>query len=192
VLAVLARVSIGFMPAPGGSRRRRTKVNRRFDKLVEASHTERSTTTYRANERGQAREGNVKIRGARWLAAGAVAGAMTLAAAAPASAMDCFIAGRSARGTQQAGTNSNVWTLITLNDFLVGGGVDQVCADGAVAAVAAAGLPTQFSTRSDKTIGENSKNPNLGNGKGLEHLEDSPISADVLTVAFEYVATNCV
>lgn len=35
-----------------------------------------------------------------------------------------------------------------------------------------AGLPAQFTFRIDKTIGEGSSNPNLANGKGLEHAED--------------------
>jgi hypothetical protein len=41
-------------------------------------------------------------------------------------------------------------------------------------------------------LGENSGNPNLGNGKGLDHLEDSPITAEVLNVAFAYASqANC-
>jgi hypothetical protein len=135
--------------------------------------------------------GNVKIRGHRWLAAGAIAGALTIAAAAPASAMDCFIASRSTQGNTQAGTNSNAWTIVTLSDFLAGS-ASQACINGAVAAVAAAGLPTQFTTKANMVIGETSSNPNLGNGKGLEHLDESPITGAVLgVVTAYYTAHNC-
>lgn len=38
----------------------------------------------------------------------------------------------------------------------------------------AAGLPADgWVIRFDKTIGDGSKNPNLANGKGLDHLVDS-------------------
>ena len=38
----------------------------------------------------------------------------------------------------------------------------------------AAGLPADgWVIRTDKTIGEGSNNPNLANGKGLDHLVDS-------------------
>jgi hypothetical protein len=114
---------------------------------------------------------------------------MTIAAAAPASAMDCFIASRSAQGNQQAGTNSNAWTIVTLNDFLAGS-ASQACINGAVAAVADAGLPTQFTTKANMIIGQNSKNPNLGNGKGLDHLDESPITANVLGVVTAFYGAN--
>ncbi len=35
------------------------------------------------------------------------------------------------------------------------------------------GGPEGFTVRADKTIGEGSSNPNLANGKGLEHIEDA-------------------
>jgi len=35
------------------------------------------------------------------------------------------------------------------------------------------GGPDSFTVRSDKTIGEGSANPNLGNGKGVDHIEDA-------------------
>ena len=49
----------------------------------------------------------------------------------------------------------------------------------------AEGLPAGgWTTRSDKTIGENSKNPNLGNGKGLDHLADS-VGPQVVGIYFQ-------
>ena len=35
------------------------------------------------------------------------------------------------------------------------------------------GGPESFTIRSDKTIGEDSANPNLGDGTGLDHIEDA-------------------
>jgi len=35
------------------------------------------------------------------------------------------------------------------------------------------GGPEGFTVRSDKIIGEDSANPNLGNGKGLDHIEEA-------------------
>ncbi len=37
---------------------------------------------------------------------------------------------------------------------------------------AAAGIPSSFTIRSDKVIGENSSNPNLADGRGLDHAVD--------------------
>lgn len=117
--------------------------------------------------------------------------ALLALATGSASARDCFIANRSATGNQQAGTNSKVWTIVTLSDFLQEDlGFPPACASGAVAAVQAAGLPIQFTTRSDKTIGEGSANPNLANSKGLEHLEESPISGASVGAAFAFAAAN--
>ena len=134
------------------------------------------------------------MRGRGWLAAGAVAGALMIGAS-PAWAMDCFIANRSAQGNLQAGTNSKAWTIFPVYGFFVssppdGLGLSPSCATGAVAAVAAAGLPTSFTVRSNTIIGENSSNPNLGNGKGLDHLDQSPIAGAVVAVAMNYVSTH--
>ena len=110
--------------------------------------------------------------------------AASMLTASPAFAHECFIANRSATGNQQA-TNSGRWEIATVSDFLVFElGFTPDCAATAVTDIAAAGLPTQFTIRSDKTIGEGSANPNTGNGKGLEHLGDSPIAGAVLGVAF--------
>jgi len=110
---------------------------------------------------------------------------------APAYAYHCFVANRSATGTAQSGTHSNVWAVVTLDEFLQEEmGLSPACASGAVAAVAGAGLPTQFSTHTGKTIGEGSANPNFGNGKGLELLELSPVSNASIGAALGFVEAN--
>jgi hypothetical protein len=49
-------------------------------------------------------------------------------------------------------------------------GVDPDCF---IAYWSSHGGPASFTVRSDKTIGEGSQNPNLGNGRGLDHIEDA-------------------
>ena len=104
-----------------------------------------------------------------------------LAIAAPAVlGHECTIASRSAQGDAGA-LHSSRWGRLTLQDvfgFIGGevGGRDLTPAeiDQAVGMAVAAGLPADgWVIRTDKTIGEGSKNPNLANGKGLDHLADS-------------------
>src|SRR3954462_10377674 len=122
----------------------------------------------------------------RKLLVGGIAGmALLIASSSAAFAQDCFIISRSDRGSQQAGTHSSVWGAFSLHDLLVAppdpedpeqGGPEcsSAAADAIVAQVKALGLPTVLSTRIDKVIGGNSSNPNLGNGKGLEHFGETP------------------
>lgn len=108
-------------------------------------------------------------------------GATLLTAGAPAVlGHECYIANRSAAGDAGA-LHSGVWARITLADIfgfineLVGGPpLSQSQITWAVDAAVAAGLPSDgWVVRSDKVIGEGSANPNLANGKGLDHLADS-------------------
>ena len=85
-----------------------------------------------------------------------------------ASAHECFIASRSEKG-DVAATNSARWTPLTVADiaqFIAPPGTDQDCF---IEFWLANGGPESITIRSDKTIGEGSNNPNLANGKGLEH-----------------------
>ena len=104
-----------------------------------------------------------------------------LAIAAPAVlGHECTIASRSAKGDAGALHSAN-WGRLTLQDVFgfIGaelGGRDLTAdeIDDAVALAVQAGLPADgWVIRSDKTIGEGSSNPNLANGKGLDHLIDS-------------------
>ena len=123
---------------------------------------------------------------------------MALSVSTAAFAQDCFIASRSDRGSQQAGTHSQAWGVaFTLNDILVAP-VDPndpensglACTPAAAAAIVtaakAAGLPTVFTSRTNKVIGENSNNPNLGNGKGLDHFDQTSLFNQFLEIAMAY------
>jgi len=104
-----------------------------------------------------------------------------LAIAAPAVlGHECTIASRSAKGDAGALHSAN-WGRLTLQDVFgfinteVGGRpLTPAEIDQAVGMAVAAGLPANgWVIRTDKTIGEGSNNPNLANGKGLDHLVDS-------------------
>ncbi|MEV6876819.1 hypothetical protein [Amycolatopsis sp. NPDC051128] len=88
-----------------------------------------------------------------------------------ASSHECYISSRSTRGDLQAGLNSKVWSVLTVSDLagFAPPGTDAACFE---AYWLANGGPASFTVRSDKTIGEGSSNPNLSDGKGLEHAED--------------------
>ena len=87
-----------------------------------------------------------------------------------AAAHECFIASRSDQGNASA-TNSSQWMALTVADIanFTPPGTDQACF---IAYWTSHGGPASLTVRSDKTIGEGSNNPNLANGKGLDHAED--------------------
>jgi hypothetical protein len=87
-----------------------------------------------------------------------------------ASAHECFITSRSDTG-DTAATNSSRWIALTAADIasFTPPGTDQACF---IEYWTSHGGPASLTVRSDKTIGEGSSNPNLANGKGLEHAED--------------------
>lgn len=91
---------------------------------------------------------------------------------------ECTIANRSVQGDAGA-LHSSRWVTLTLADVFgfingeVGGPAltsNQIA--WAVNDAIAEGIPGSWVIRSDKTIGEGSKNPNLADGKGLDHLAD--------------------
>ena len=109
----------------------------------------------------------------RTMAVVAMSTTAVLGVANTAYAHECFIANRSAQGNAGA-THSENWITVTVEDFVNSPdfppGVDPDCflefwSDN--------GGPEGFTVRSDKTIGEDSANPNLGNGTGLDHIEDA-------------------
>ena len=113
----------------------------------------------------------------RFLVSFALAGSLLGAAAPAVLGHECFIASRSAQGDAGA-DHSARWGRETLADIfgfiheIVGGPAltaDQIT--WAVSSGVAQGLPADgWVVRIDKTIGAGSKNPNLANGKGLDHL----------------------
>jgi hypothetical protein len=109
----------------------------------------------------------------RFLASVALAAAAVLMMASTAFAHECFIANRSAQGNANV-THSDRWVTVSVADFANSPdfppGVDPDCF---IAYWSSHGGPASFTVRSDKTIGEGSQNPNLGNGRGLDHIEDA-------------------
>lgn len=109
-----------------------------------------------------------------------LAGTLLAVTATAALGHECTIASRSAQG-DTGSLHSSRWARLTLQDVFgfinqdVGGPAltaDQI--DQAVALAIDAGLPADgWVVRSDKTVGEGSSNPNLADGKGLDHLADS-------------------
>ncbi len=106
-----------------------------------------------------------------------LAGALLGATAPAALGHECFIANRSAQGDAGA-INSGRWAPLSLADVF--GFINQIVGgpaltpgqiEWAVGEAVAQGLPAGgWVIRMDKTIGEGSNNPNLANGKGLDHL----------------------
>jgi hypothetical protein len=108
--------------------------------------------------------------------------ASSLAAAGAPAALghECYIANRSTQGDAGA-LNSSSWARITLADifgfinvFVGGPALTPGQISWAVDTAVAQGLPADgWVVRADKVIGEGSSNPNLTDGKGLDHLADA-------------------
>jgi hypothetical protein len=117
----------------------------------------------------------------RRMIVGLILAGSLLGTAAPAVlGHECYIANRSAQGDAGA-LNSSRWTRLTLatifgfiNEFVGGPALNPGQIAWAVGEAAAEGLPVDgWVVRSDIVIGENSSNPNLADGKGLDHLADA-------------------
>jgi hypothetical protein len=127
----------------------------------------------------------------RFLVGLILAGSLTAVAAPAALGHECTIASRSAQGDAGALHSSN-WIRLGLADifgfinFAVGGPpltAGQIT--WAVNEAIAEGLPAGgWVIRSDKTIGEGSANPNLANGKGLDHLVDA-VGGQIVGIYFQ-------
>ena len=124
----------------------------------------------------------------------ALAASISAVAAPAVFAHECVIASRSAQGDTGALHSSN-WMRLTLADVFgfingdVGGPAlspDQIT--WAVNEAVAEGLAADgWVIRADKTIGEGSSNPNLANGKGLDHLADS-VGPKIVAIYFQALA----
>ena len=115
----------------------------------------------------------------RFLASLALASSITMVAAPAAFAHQCVIASRSAQGDAGA-QHSKVWGVLPLAvvfGFIhegIGEPLTPAQIDWAVGEAVSQGLPAGgWTIRIDKTIGEGSSNPNLADGKGLDHLAQS-------------------
>ena len=107
----------------------------------------------------------------RFLASVALAATLVLVMASTAFGHECFIANRSAQGDANA-THSGRWATLVLADFVNSPGFPPgTDPDCFLDYWSSNGGPDSFTVRIDKTIGEGSKNPNLGNGSGLDHIE---------------------
>ena len=98
------------------------------------------------------------------------AAAAVLLSGTAASAHECFIASRSDQGNTSA-TNSASWVTVTVADIanFTPPGTDHACF---IEYWTSHGGPASLTVRSDKTIGEGSNNPNLADGRGLDHAAD--------------------
>ena len=113
----------------------------------------------------------------RGLAASVLTATLLVSSAGVALGHECVISSRSDQGDAGA-LNSRVWGRLGLADVFgfihgdVGGpALSPSQIDWAVGAAIAAGLPADgWVIRIDKTIGAGSANPNLFNGRGLDHL----------------------
>ena len=107
----------------------------------------------------------------RFFSSVALAAAAVLLMTSTAFAHECFVANRSAQGDDNA-THSSRWVTVSVADFAHSPdfppGVDPDCF---IAYWSSHGGPDTFTIRSDMTIGAGSRNPNLGNGRGVDHIE---------------------
>jgi hypothetical protein len=93
---------------------------------------------------------------------------------------DCMNASRSDQGSASAGSNSEAWATVTIEGFAHSPdfppGFDPDCF---VARWIAGGGPSSFTVHvkgangGGGVIGGNSSNPNLANGKGIDHIDDA-------------------
>jgi hypothetical protein len=115
----------------------------------------------------------------RSIAATALAVTLILPTAGAVLGHECIIVSRSDQGDIGA-THSGNWAVLSLRSvftdilpFVLGAPpLSPSQLDWAVATATAQGVPGSWVTRTDKVIGEGSSNPNLANGKGLDHLAD--------------------
>ena len=120
----------------------------------------------------------------------ALTGAMLVLPATAAFAHDCFIASRSSQGSQGAGNSAiatgfeHGWVSIDIAEELANAGVSDV--DAALAEWLATGHNAFYATRVDTVIGAGTSNPNLGNGKGLDHFSESSVFGDLIELIEKY------
>jgi hypothetical protein len=128
------------------------------------------------------------------LLAGPIVAVALFAFAGTATAQDCFVVKRSFQGAISAGTHSKTWVSFTLEEILQDPemGLCQAQIDEVLAQAPAAGIPLAFATRSNKVLLEGTgaeANGKTGDGKGIDHFEDSPIIGQLFGIIAD-VAQN--
>jgi hypothetical protein len=95
-------------------------------------------------------------------------------------AHECFNASRSAQGNAMAGSNSNAWLTLVIDEAIQGDAdsdvITQAQADCIKAWWAESGNPSSFTIHvaGKNTLAENNPNDGLkANGKGIDHLFDA-------------------
>ncbi|HKQ61776.1 MAG TPA: hypothetical protein VJS92_10815 [Candidatus Polarisedimenticolaceae bacterium] len=103
-----------------------------------------------------------------------------VALASLAQANDCFNSSRSGQGSASAGANSRAWATVSVVDFAHSPGFPPgVDPDCFVTQWLAGGGPSSFTVHvqgasgGGGVIGGNSANPNLADGRGIDHIEDA-------------------
>ena len=105
--------------------------------------------------------------------------ALVLAGSTAASAHHCYIPMYHLNGPASANWFVATAELGALDIVGFETGCDEQ-RDAGYAALEEAGLPVAIKISNKKVIGEGSSNPNLGNGKGLEHLGTSTLAEEML------------
>lgn len=120
----------------------------------------------------------------RLVAGAALAGSLVIGSGAGAWAHECYNASRSDRGNAMAGSHSQAWFTLVVNDAIQGdadqGRITQAQADCIKAAYAEAGGPASFTLMVKGAVGQDGviaeHNPNKGlmtDGKGIDHAFDA-------------------
>jgi hypothetical protein len=122
----------------------------------------------------------------------ALVGAMLALPATAAFAHECVIANRSAQGAIGA-AKSGQWFTVTLEElFAFEFQVPEANVDDAVAEAIEAGVPEAMAIFGKKTLAEGTgaaSNGAFADGKGLEHLSQSPLAATVFEIALKWGGT---
>lgn len=133
----------------------------------------------------------------RIVAATVLAGALIVPTAGAVFAHECTIVSRSDQGDAMVSAHSPNWGTLTLETVfteilpaelgLAPLTPSQLQWALATAEAAPYNIPSSFVTRTDKTIGEDSSNPNLADGRGLDHLADvyGPTLAQIYIAALQ-------
>lgn len=122
----------------------------------------------------------------------ALVGAMLALPASAAFAHECFIADRSAQGATSA-AKSGQWFSISLEDlFAFEFSVPEASVDDAVAEAIEEGVPEVIAIFGRGVLAGESgaaSNGATANGKGLEHLSQSPIAETIFEIALKWGGT---
>jgi hypothetical protein len=121
--------------------------------------------------------------GKKMLATIVLVGAMLVLPASAAFAHDCFIVNRSSQGAQSA-AHSGRWVTFDMAATFAAAGVTSV--EGAMADWLGQGYKAFYASRTDTLLGANSSNPNLGNGKGLDHFSKSPVFVALINTVLKW------